>query len=273
MPEGDSIHRLARRLSVLVGTEVTAFESHVVADGEAKTLIGHTIAAVESRGKNLLVRFDDGRSLHVHLRMLGRVRMEPARLAASRAAYRARAGWVRRTPHQLRLEAGGFVVTGSRIPVLRLLRSADAERRAPDLARLGPDLLAPDFDEDEAVRRLRGMGRREIGDALLVQRAVAGVGNVYKSEALFLERVPPRARVRDLDDATLRRLLRRTRTLMSRNAGSDGPRTTRSALAGSKLWIYGHGGEPCLRCGTTVASFRQGAPPGRWTYHCPRCQA
>lgn len=268
MPEGDSIHRLAARLRVLVGAEITAFTSHALPDA---TLVGRTIAAVDSRGKNLLVRFDDGRALHVHLRMLGRVRIEPARLAASKAALRARAGARPATP-QLRVEAGGWVVTGARIPVLRLLAGDAAERRAPELARLGPDLLGDAWDEDEAVRRLRAMPSREIGDALLVQRALAGIGNVYKSEALFLESVAPRTLVRDLDDAALRRVVRRARALLLRNR-TAARRATRGGLSGPRLWVYGRRAQPCLRCGAAVEVLRQGAPPGRSTYHCPRCQA
>lgn len=258
MPEGDTVHRLARVLGrVLIGRAVEALSADPIPDALATSFVGRTISAVDARGKNLLVRFDDGRALHVHLRMLGRVRVD----APSRAPARA----------QLRLQVPGAVVTGRRIPVLRVL-SGDAERRAPDLASLGPDLLADHFEEAEAVRRLRALGPREIGDALLAQRAVAGIGNVYKSEVLFLERVDPRATVATLSDDQLRALLARSRSLLQKNLG-PGARRTRGALAGARLWVYGRRGRPCLVCGTPVASFRQGAAPGRTTYHCPLCQA
>ena len=262
MPEGDSIHRLAARLRPrLVGARVRAFDAHDIADSVAATVVGHVVVAVEARGKNLLVRFDDGRTLHVHLRMLGRVGFERPRSAYWRP---------RRTPHQLRLDVEGAVVVGDRIPVLRLLR-AGAEERAPDLRGLGPDLLAEVFDEEECVARLRSLGKRPIGEALLLQRALAGIGNIYKSETLFLERVDPTAWVVDLDDATLHSLVRRASALLGANLG-DGPRVTRFALAGPKFWAYGRRGRACLRCGGTIEMIRQGAPPGRSTYHCRGCQ-
>ena len=262
MPEGDSIHRLAARLRPrLVGAKVRAFDAHDIADAIASTVVGHTVVAVEARGKNLLVRFDDGRSLHVHLRMLGRVRFE-----RPRSTY-----WRPRTmPHQLRLDVGGAVVVGDRIPVLRLLK-AGAEERAPDLRGLGPDLIAPDLDEDECVERLRSLGKRPIGEALLLQRALAGIGNIYKSETLFLEKVDPSAPVAHLDEATLRALVQRASTLLKANLG-DGPRITRNALTGPRFWAYGRAGRACFRCGGTIEMIRQGAPPGRSTYHCRGCQ-
>ena len=262
MPEGDSIHRLAAQLRPrLVGGRVRSFDAHDIADAVTETVVGRTVVAVEARGKNLLLRFDDGRTLHVHLRMLGRVGLERPRSAYWRP---------RRTPHQLRLDVEGAVVVGDRIPVLRLLR-AGAEERAPELERLGPDLLAPDFDANECVARLRALGRRPIGEALLVQRALAGIGNIYKSETLFLEKVDPSAPVAELGDETLHGLVRRASALLKANLG-DGPRITRNSLAGPKFWVYGRRGRACLRCGSVVEMIRQGAPPGRSTYHCRTCQ-
>lgn len=263
MPEGDTIFRLADRLSkVLTHKVVRAFEAHVIRDDVAKTIVGHTVAAVEARGKNLLVRFDDGRALHVHLRMLGRVFVERTR-GVQRSRMRSRSP-------QLRLEVDGAIVTGHRIPVLRLLTRV-SEARAPDLAGLGPDILADAFDAAEVLRRFRTLGRREIGDALLLQRAVAGIGNVYKSEVLFLEHIDPKARLSTLPDDVLLGALDRARTLMKKNLGG-GPRTTRSTLSGARLWLYGRAGKPCFVCTTPIEAYRQGAPPGRITYHCPVCQ-
>lgn len=262
MPEGDSIHRLAARLRPrLVGGRVRAFGAHDIADSVAETVVGRTVVAVEARGKNLLVRFDDGRALHVHLRMLGRIGFERPRSAFWKP---------RRTPHQLRLDVEGAVVVGDRIPVLRLLR-AGAEARVPNLVALGPDLLSADLDEDECVLRLRALGERPIGEALLLQRALAGIGNIYKSETLFLEKVDPTAPVAALDEATLRALVRRARALLLANVG-DRPRITRNALAGPKFWVYGRGGRTCFRCGSAIERIRQGAPPGRSTYSCRGCQ-
>lgn len=262
MPEGDSIHRLAARLRPrLVGGQVRAFDAHDIADAVAETVIGHTVVAVEARGKNLLVQFDDGRTLHVHLRMLGRVGFERPRSTYWRP---------RRMPHQLRLDVGGAVVVGDRIPVLRLLR-AGAVDRSPDLQGLGPDIVAAEFDEDECVARLRALGPRPIGEALLIQRVLAGIGNIYKSETLFLEKVHPATRVSALDDAALHALVRRASALLKSNLGA-GPRITRTALTGHKFWVYGRRGRACYKCGGAIEMMRQGAPPGRSTYHCRSCQ-
>lgn len=262
MPEGDSIHRLAARLRPrLVGGRVRAFDAHDIADSVAGSVVGHTVVSVDARGKNLLVRFDDGRTLHVHLRMLGRVGLERPRSTYWRP---------RRVPHQLRLQVGEAVVVGDRIPVLRLLR-AGAEERSAELRGLGPDLVTADFDEDECVARLRTLGKRPIGEALLVQHVLAGIGNIYKSETLFLEKVDPSAAVAALDEATLRGLVRRASALMKANLG-DGPRTTRAALEGPRFWVYGRRGRACFRCRAEIAMIRQGAPPGRSTYYCRRCQ-
>jgi endonuclease-8 len=264
MPEGDSIHRLAARLApVLVDREVTAFTARRLPDTTARTVVGKRVVAVEARGKNLLVRFEDGRVLHIHLRMEGRVFVERPRSAF----------WApSRAVPDMRLAVGKAAIVGQHLPVCRLL-DASQEKRAPDLAGLGPDLLAPEgsFDEREAVRRLRGLSDHEIADALLVQRAVAGIGNVYKSEVLFLEGVDPRTRVASLEDACLRAIVRRASVLLRRNVG-DGPRTTRPSLGGARLWVYRREGRPCFRCSATVVRFSQGAEPGRSTYFCPTCQ-
>ncbi|MDB4942286.1 MAG: hypothetical protein JWP97_1820 [Labilithrix sp.] len=262
MPEGDSIHRLAAKLRPrLLGKAVRSLSAHDIADDVAETVVGHEVVAVEARGKNLLVSFDDGRALHIHLRMLGRVSLERPRSAFWKP---------RRTTPQLRMDVGGAVVVGDRIPVLRLLR-AGALRTAPDLVNLGPDLLGPDLDVEECVRRLRALGERTIGEALLVQRALAGIGNIYKSETLFMERVNPLLPVSALDDAALRRLVERGSQLLHANLG-NGPRVTRAALTGPRFWTYGRAGKACFRCKRAITMIRQGAPPGRSTYYCESCQ-
>jgi endonuclease-8 len=118
---------------------------------------------------------------------------------------------------------------------------------------------------------LKSLGARPIGEALLVQRALAGIGNIYKSEVLFLEGVHPGMPTARLEEERLRGLVRRARDLLRRNVGA-GRRVTRLSLAGPRFWVYGRSGKACLRCGTRIEMFRQGAPPGRSTYHCPRCQ-
>jgi endonuclease-8 len=140
----------------------------------------------------------------------------------------------------------------------------------PALARLGPDLLKPDFDPAAARRRLRERGALEIAVALMDQTALAGIGNVYKSEVLFLGGVSPLARVGELDDVTLDRLVATARDLMRRNLGS-GVRRTTTALSSGFAWVYRRSGQPCRKCGTAIRRVVQG-DEARSTYFCPACQ-
>jgi endonuclease VIII len=266
MPEGDSIHNLAARLSRrLLDKEVRTFEARTIEDDVAKTVVGRKIVAVDARGKNLLIRLDDGRVLHIHLRMLGRVRFERPRSTF----YKPRV-----TRPQLRLAVeDGTAIVGARIPVLRLLK-AGAEKRAPDLVRLGPDLLDPNHDEDEAVRRLLSLGKMPVGEAVLVQRAVAGIGNIYKSETLFLEKTNPTVPVVKVGEARLRKIVRRASALMRANLSErGGARVIRPSMTTGRFHVYGRKGKPCFACGTPIERIRQGAEAGRSTYYCPSCQA
>jgi endonuclease-8 len=224
-------------------------------------VLGRKIVSIDARGKNLLVRFDDGRALHVHLRMAGRVRFERPRSPFYRP---------RTSRPQLRLAVHGATIVGARIPVLRLLPPG-AEDRAPDLTRLGPDLLDPDHDEDEAVRRLLGLGRMPIGEAVLVQRAACGIGNIFKSETLFLEKIHPALPVSRVGEDRVRKVVRRASALMRANLGGA-PRATRSSLRGERFWVYDREGQACFTCNMTIRRIRQGAEAGRSTYYCPSCQ-
>lgn len=292
MPEGDSLHYLAARLAPLVGRVIVAFESHDLSDAVCKSLIGVTVREVLARGKNLLVRFEDGRTLHIHLRMNGRMFVDKPRSTF----------WAPRTSvPQLRIAVYGFAVVGARIPVVRLLRD---EARDEALRTLGPELIRPEngngifakakipwtsteqsevndpaptcveVDVDEAVRRLRALETLPIGEAILRQRALAGIGNLYKSETLFLEGVHPCAQVDVLSDEALRSVVLRASTLMRQNQHLPGTqRRTRNALAGSRYWVYLRNGRRCLRCADGVIErIYQGAAPGRSTYFCAVCQ-
>jgi endonuclease-8 len=262
VPEGDSIHTLAERLRPLLeGRKVLSLRARAIPDAAAEEIAGRHIRAVEARGKHLLIRFEPDRVLHVHLRMGGRIVVERPRSRFWTAPAR--------TLPDLRLAVAGTTILGQNLPVCRLL-FANQEKRA--LAALGPDLVEEDVDLNEAIRRLRALGPREIAVALLDQRAMSGIGNVYKSEVLFLEGIDPRARVASLGEDALRAVVERASVLLRRNVG-PGPRTTRSALRGPRLWVYGRGGRPCIRCGTAIARFKQGPAPGRSTYWCPTCQA
>jgi endonuclease-8 len=153
---------------------------------------------------------------------------------------------------------------------MELLTDADLAR-SRSLTTLGPDLLAPSFDAWEAVRRLRARDALPLGEALLDQRAVAGIGNVYKSEVCFIERADPWAPVSALDDRRLTALLSTARRLLAAHAGGEVRSTTGSTRPGERLWVYRRAGRPCRRCGTLIRSRPQGEQ-GRVTYWCPSCQ-
>lgn len=269
MPEGDTLFRTAAGLRpYLVGRTVTAARAGGPGPvPQLERIVGREICAVESLGKNLLIRFDNGLEIRTHLRMNG-----------TWHRYRPGERW-RRPPGRARLviEVPGAVAVCFDAPVVELLEQR-AEAVHPALGGLGPDLLAVTFDADEAIRRLRDpvRGGVTIGEALVDQRALAGIGNVYKSEALWLERVSPFARVGELDDATLHRLVDTARRLLLHNASpARGPeRVTTAGDRGAPgpLYVYRRTGRPCRRCGMAIASGRQGSDLPRTTYWCVSCQ-
>lgn len=259
MPEGDTLFRTAAGLRPhLVGRAVTA--ARATRPGpQIERVVGARVDAVESHGKNLVIRFDNGLELRTHMRMNG-----------SWHRYRPGERW-RRPPARARvvLEVPGAVAVCFDAPVVELFEQR-AEAVHPSLSALGPDLLDPAWGEahlDEAVRRLRDPARASwpIAAALLDQRAVAGIGNIWRNETLFAERIDPLAPVNSLDDATLSRLVETARRLLTISAGvAPGRAPTR---------IYRRSGRPCPRCGTPI---RSGPLPGevpRTSYWCPRCQA
>ena len=259
MPEGDTIHRAARTLDRVLGGKTLASVESPLAPISSAGLEGLSVSKVEARGKNLLVHFDDGRVLHTHMRMTG-----------SWHVYRPGERWQRpRRAARVVLATSDFVTVCFDAPVVRLLRSG-AAARDPKLTKLGPDVLSPGFDRAEARRRLQALGDVEIGDALLRQSAVAGIGNVYKSETLFLCRQDPFALVPNLSDRALNILLDTARRLMSASLRA-GPRATRPTLTRERTWVYGRSGRPCRRCRMAIRMRRQGAD-GRSTYWCPACQ-
>jgi endonuclease-8 len=270
MPEGDTLFRTAAGLRpYLVGREVTAARAQGPGPvPQLHRVIGQRIDAVEAHGKNLLIRLGNGLELRTHLRMNG-----------SWHRYRPGERW-RRPPGRARLvlEVPGSVAVCFDAPVVELFEQR-AEHLHPSLSQLGPDLLAPDFDASEVLRRLRHPERAalEIGPALLDQRAMAGVGNVYKNEILWIERISPFERVGDLDDATLGRLVATAHRLLTENVASTrrGPErvtTQGDRGAAGPLYVYGRQGRPCRRCGTPIRVVRQGMDLPRSTYWCPTCQ-
>jgi endonuclease-8 len=269
MPEGDTLFRTAAGLRpFLVGRDVLSARAQGPGPvPQVHRLVGKRIDAVESQGKNLLIRFDGGLQIRTHLRMNG-----------SWHRYRPGERW-RRPPGRARLvlEVAGAVAVCFDAPVVELFETR-SEPLHPSLSRLGPDVLAPDFDAAEAHRRLRAPERAdlEIGEALVDQRALAGIGNIYKNEVLWIERLSPFERVGALDDATIHRLIATAQTLMRANVDDvRGPvRVTTSGdrLAPGTRYAYGRKGRPCRRCGTPIAVARQGADLPRSTYWCPTCQ-
>lgn len=254
MPEGDTIFKAAARLRVMVGEVVTRFE----APGLAGDAVGRTVSSTEARGKNLLIWFDEAVALYTHMRMTG-----------SWHLYTPGSGWRKPdTRMRARIVTESWEAVCFSAPVVEWLTAWEV-RHHPVLAELGPDLLA-EGDVEAAIARLRVNPERPLGEAILDQRLVAGLGNVYKSELLFRERLDPFKAVGEFDDATLRRLLAAGKTWMRRNLG-DGPRRTRWDLSGARAAVYHRSGSLCPRCNTPIQMQRQGAA-GRTTYYCPQCQ-
>lgn len=267
MPEGDTIHRAATVLRrALAGRSVTGFRSDVPAVAAAaarSALIGRMVSAVEAKGKHLLIRFGDAPDdpvLHSHLAMTG-----------SWHIYRPGDPW-QRPEGQARvvIETDGYVAPCFNAPTVEL-RTARELSRDRQLGTLGPDAMADTFDAAEAVRRLRARPDLPIGVAILDQRALAGVGNVFKSEILFIRRLSPFRRVRDLDDAELSGLVDEAHRQLVANRGGGARVTRPGAPRHQTLWIYGRAGKPCRVCDTIVRLRRQG-DAGRSTYYCPVCQ-
>ncbi|MBX3274973.1 MAG: Fpg/Nei family DNA glycosylase [Sandaracinaceae bacterium] len=256
MPEGDTIRRTADVLRRAIGgARVRAFSS-ARPELAGAALAGATVEAIEPRGKHLLVRFDDGRALHTHLGMHG-----------SWHVYRPGERW-RLPAHRAHavIETDTWIAVCFDPPTCALVR---AGRTPTGVARLGPDLSDAAPDLDEAVRRLRAEPTLALGVAVMRQDLVSGIGNVYKSEVLFVRRLDPFAPIASADDAALRALLEEARRLLRRNVGR--PRRTAPRRLGAPHWVYGRAGEPCFACGAPIARAAQGQPP-RSTYFCPACQ-
>jgi endonuclease VIII len=244
MPEGDSLHRAARRLQVLVGetVQVESPNPRAAATGVAEQLDGRRLERVEAVGKNLLLSFEGGLVLRSHLRMTGRWTVRP-----TGRETRGRPWLVLRGSGREAVLWGG--------PVLELNKRA--------VRRLGPDILSrpPDFDRMRA--NLRGVDQaREIGDAILDQRLVSGIGNLWKAEALWRAGISPWRRMSETSDEELRSLLAEAARLMGRSV--DSGRGERA--------IYRKAGRPCPRCRTRIESRGQG-DANRTAYWCPSCQS
>lgn len=278
MPEGDTIWRSAAALhSALAGRTVTGIDTSVpqVRRLVPGRLVGQTVEGVEARGKHLLHWFEpSGLALHTHMRMTG-----SWHLYAPDAAWRKPRRLARLVLRTAEVDAVAFSV-----PVIELLSAHQVESHR-SLVVLGPDPLAGDakgtVDLAEATRRLDGLAARPIGEALLDQRVLVGIGNVYKNEVLFIHAVDPWTPVADLPEATRLALLRTASELLRANVAHHGPQriTTRPPAevgrAGRRgsdaVWVYGKAGRPCPRCGRPIQSASLG-DQARVTYWCRGCQ-
>lgn len=255
MPEGDTVFLAARRMhDALAGkTLLRADLRHPRLS--TVDLTGQTVLGVRSFGKRMFTRFSDGRSLHSHFRMDGAWHL-----------YRPGEKW-RRPAHQARVvfEVDDRQAIGFALHDLELLPTTEEDRL---IGHLGPDLLAEDFDVDEAVRRFTADPEREVGLVLLDQRVMAGVGNLYQAEVCFLLGVSPWAPVSTVD---ARRAVELSRKLLLRNRWH--PEQTTTGDPRRPHYVFERTGRPCLKCGTRVKGGTQGAgPQQRLAYFCPACQ-
>lgn len=258
MPEGDAVWRTARQLhQALAGRVLTRSDFRVPRFATAD-LTGRTVTEAVSRGKHLLIRTSDGVTVHTHLRMDGSWRVRPAhdRIAQT---------------HRIRLILANheWQAIGYQLGVVEIIATA-AEDKA--VGYLGPDVLGPGWDPAEATRRLLADPARPVGEALLDQRNLAGIGNVYKAELLFLRGIDPWRPVGEVADVGA--LVGLAHRMLDANKERFGMVTTGVARSGEETWVYGRAGRPCRRCGTPVRSADQGRnPEERITYWCPRCQS
>lgn len=255
MPEGDTLERIARRLSPLVGARPTVSAPHprTAPLRLPERIADAAVVTVEARGKHLLIGFDNDLTLHNHLRMSGRWEVGAPGTPPRR---RGRPPWIELTTDDL-------VARQFDGPVLELLTAAQVGLH-PALRRLGGDVLDATFDLDTAIRRARTVEHgTTVADLLLDQTVIAGVGNVWKSEALFDRGLHPWTRVDALDDEALADLLGRAAAMMRAHVESGAARRPTR--------IYGRGRRACPICGTAIRSRAQG-DAGRVTYWCPSCQ-
>ena len=230
---------------------------------QIQRVVGSRVTSVEPQGKHMLIEFDNGLVLHTHLRMGGTWHRYAPGERWRMAAWKAR----------VVLEVPGHVVVCFNAPVAELMDDR-AVALHPASQSLGPDLLSSSFSPDEAFKRLRSRSDMQIAEALADQRVMAGVGNAFKSEILFIESVNPWTHVGALDDTRLHSMIATAQRLLLDNTAPGRPHrvTTRGdpTIRGS-AYVYGRARDPCTRCGTPIRVERQGAL-NRPTYWCPRCQ-
>ncbi|MGV4886162.1 Fpg/Nei family DNA glycosylase [Streptomyces viridosporus] len=259
MPEGDTVRQAARRLHDALAGRVLNRSDLRVPKYATADLTGRTVLDVTARGKHLLARIEGGLTLHSHLRMDGSWRV-----------YAEGQRWGGGPAHQIRAILGNAdrTAVGYRLPVVELLRTRDEDRA---VGHLGPDLLGPDWDPDRALANLLGDPARPLGEALLDQRNLAGIGNVFKSELCFLLGVTPWLPTGELPAERAAQLPGLARKLLESNR--ERPVRNTTGLSDPDLFVYGRASRPCLRCRTPIRLADQGdGSRGRPTYWCPVCQ-
>ncbi|WP_046730368.1 Fpg/Nei family DNA glycosylase [Streptomyces humi] len=259
MPEGDTVWQAARRLHDALAGKVLARSDFRVPQYATVDLAGRTVLGTVPRGKHLLTRFEGDLTLHTHLRMEGAWKV-----------FRTGEPWKGGPAFQIRVVLGTAdrTAVGYRLQVLELLRTGEEDRA---VGHLGPDLLGPDWNPDRALANLLADPARPLGEALLDQRNLAGIGNVYKSELCFLIGATPWLPVGALPADRAAHLPGVAQRLLEANRDRPIRRTT--GLRNQDLFVYGRASRPCLRCGTPVRLADQGdGSRERPTYWCPACQ-
>ena len=253
MPEGDVVWQTARRLDQALTGQTLTRSDFRVPQLATVDLTGDVVTGTVSRGKHLLTRTKNGLTVHTHLRMDGSWQVRPAAEPL-------------RDSHRIRLILANedWRAVGFQLGVVELIRTSE---ESTITGHLGPDLLGPDWDAAEAVRRLSAEPDRPIGEALLDQRNLAGIGNVYKAEVLFLRGINPWQPAGAVPDLGAMAAL--ARRLLDANKERHGHITTGSMRRGEEHWVYGRRGRPCRRCGTPIRSAGQ---QDRITFWCPSCQ-
>lgn len=274
MPEGDTIFRAARAMNqALAGKKVTRFDSalpKLTRVDEDIPLAGRTIESVSSAGKWNLIRFSGDLILLTHMGMNG-----------SWHLYRPAERWQRpKNDMRIVIETADFVAVGFNVPLAEF-HTEESLRRKPELRELGEDLLSKDFDTESALQKLRSLADEEIGIALLNQRVMAGIGNVYKSEICFACKVNPFTRIQSLNDAQLRCLVETAHKFLKANVREESGRgivtytgfrrTTGRHNPAERLWVYGRRGSPCRQCGAKIEA-RKDKLDARVAFWCPNCQ-
>jgi endonuclease-8 len=260
VPEGDAVWRTGERLRRALDGQRLERTDFRVPQHATVDLSGGTVVETVSRGKHLLTRIDHESpwTLHTHLKMEGSWRV-----------YRPGERWAQ-PAHLARvvLDVGVRSAVGFTLGIVELV---PREREADVVGHLGPDLLGPDWDDEEAVRRLTADPERPLGEALLDQRNLAGIGTIYRTELCFLTGYDPRTPVGAVTDPL--RMVRLARSMLDQNRHIPQICTTGDKRRGRSLWVYGRHREHCRRCGTAIERAELGQPGAeRLAYWCPSCQ-